>query len=152
MDTIEERDIDGVLEEVGNEAHERMVEPNPPEAPASCSFTIYYFGYKIQVTQRDVNKPILPLIKNAVAVIDSLRIIDGYKPSWADDTNSKAVVPQVNAPKVQPIGGAPICGVHGVPMVWKSGIGKTSGKPYAFWGCEVKNADGSFCKYTPPKA
>lgn len=33
------------------------------------------------------------------------------------------------------------------------GISKKTGKSYPeFWACPEKNADGSFCKYKPPKA
>jgi hypothetical protein len=37
------------------------------------------------------------------------------------------------------------CSVHGTPKIWKTGVSK-AGKPYAFWACPTKNADGSFCK------
>lgn len=46
---------------------------------------------------------------------------------------------------------APICGIHGVPMVWKTGVSKKTGKPYAFWSCSQRNADGSFCTFKPTK-
>lgn len=48
-----------------------------------------------------------------------------------------------------PPGTAPTCGIHGTVMEWKTGVSKTTNKPYAFWGCPSKNADGSFCKYKP---
>ncbi len=41
---------------------------------------------------------------------------------------------------------APVCGVHGSTKVWIEGTSKTTGKPYGFWSCPTKNADGSFCK------
>lgn len=42
---------------------------------------------------------------------------------------------------------APMCGIHGNPMVWKEGDSKTTGKHYAFWACPTKNADNSFCNF-----
>lgn len=43
----------------------------------------------------------------------------------------------------------PTCGVHGTQMKWLTGTSKKTGKPYAFWSCPTKNADGSFCDYKP---
>lgn len=43
----------------------------------------------------------------------------------------------------------PTCGIHGTKMEWKTGVSKKTNKPYAFWGCPTKNADGSFCQYKP---
>lgn len=48
-------------------------------------------------------------------------------------------------------GVAPMCQVHGIPMLWKTGTSRSTGKPYAFWSCSGKNQDGSYCKYQPPK-
>lgn len=47
---------------------------------------------------------------------------------------------------------APVCGVHGTPMILKpAGVSK-AGKQYpAFYSCPQKNADGSYCSYRPPK-
>jgi hypothetical protein len=41
---------------------------------------------------------------------------------------------------------APTCSVHGITKIWKEGNNKETGKPYAFWSCPTKNADGSFCR------
>ncbi len=40
---------------------------------------------------------------------------------------------------------APTCEVHHVPMV------PVEGKRGPFWSCHRRNADGSFCRYRPPK-
>lgn len=51
----------------------------------------------------------------------------------------------------------PICGVHGTPMVWKTGQYKQTtqwhkaGEDYAFWSCSKKNANGSYCNFKPKK-
>lgn len=48
------------------------------------------------------------------------------------------------------------CSLHNVPSVWKEGVSKKTGKPYAFWGCDVKT-NGGYCTAeqigdpTPPK-
>lgn len=42
-----------------------------------------------------------------------------------------------------------MCERHQSEMKWKEGVGKTSGKPYAFWSCSQKEPDGSWCKWKP---
>ena len=40
-----------------------------------------------------------------------------------------------------------ICSVHGkIEAKWKEGVGKNSGKKYAFWSCEERMPNGDFCK------
>ncbi len=41
----------------------------------------------------------------------------------------------------------PVCGIHNIPMTWKTGISKTTGKPYAFWACSGKMPDGGWCTF-----
>ena len=65
----------------------------------------------------------------------------GWKPDWKDRV----------LPKDQPTGITPKCGIHGTEMNWRTGVSKKTGKPYAFWSCPSKNADGSWCNFTPPK-
>lgn len=43
-----------------------------------------------------------------------------------------------------------VCPVHLVAWAHKTGVAKTSGKPYDFWACSEKDADGKFCKQRPP--
>lgn len=45
--------------------------------------------------------------------------------------------------KVQEV---PMCGVHNVPMTWKTGVSKKTGRPYAFWSCGEMN-NGMYCDY-----
>lgn len=40
----------------------------------------------------------------------------------------------------------PHCQLCGAEMVWREGTSKSTGKPYAFWGCPTKNPDGTYCK------
>lgn len=42
-----------------------------------------------------------------------------------------------------------VCGIHGNPMTWKTGISKKTNQPYAFWACSTRNADGSYCQFKP---
>jgi hypothetical protein len=57
---------------------------------------------------------------------------------------SPAAAPVASAPAAA-AAPAPVCPVHGCAMVWREGVSKKSHKPYAFWSCPSKNADGSFC-------
>lgn len=45
----------------------------------------------------------------------------------------------------------PLCGIHGTSMTWRTGVSQKTNKPYAFWACPTKNADGSFCTFKAPK-
>jgi len=63
----------------------------------------------------------------------------------AKDALIAPVVAPVVAPSVDLSTNA-TCPVHGTPLVWKAGTSKTTGKPYGFWACPTKNADGSYCK------
>ena len=38
---------------------------------------------------------------------------------------------------------------HGELWVWKEGVARATGKPYAFWAASHKAPDGSFCKDKP---
>ena len=38
---------------------------------------------------------------------------------------------------------------HGESWVWKEGVARATGKPYAFWAASHKAPDGSFCKDKP---
>lgn len=41
------------------------------------------------------------------------------------------------------------CPIHKVDLEFKEGVSKTTGKPYAFWGCSIRDNNG-WCKYKPP--
>ena len=115
-----------------------------PEAPISITVRGYYKGFSVLITKRNATGEVE--LNKIMKAIDNM-VGKGFKPSWNETTNSGVrVLPEVPATP------APTCGVHGTPMVWKTGISKSTGKPYAFWSCSTKNADGSYCKYTPPKA
>jgi hypothetical protein len=68
---------------------------------------------------------------------------------WGEAMGKKPVVEE--KPKVQEGPNPPICGIHNQPMNWKTGVSKTSGKPYAFWSCSEKMGDGGWCTYKAPR-
>lgn len=139
------------IEEAMAEAKEETPEVDPawiakdkkslPESPASLNVKFWADGFGVMLTMRaetvsEVLKQfqtIMPFIKNS-----------GYKNVWDKEPITRVLPEQT--PVVQ---NAPICGIHGVPMTWKSGISKTNGKPYAFFACSTKNANGTWCNYQP---
>jgi len=82
--------------------------------------------------------------------------VDGYQSvlMWLEKNGFK-VATNVSKPQTKPLESTtppttpPICGIHNKPMVWKTGVSKTTGKPYAFWSCNEKMPDGSWCKFKP---
>jgi len=122
------------------EAADEVVETTPkaelPEAPVSITVRGYYKGFSALITKRNAEGKIN--LEDITKAIDNM-VAKGFKPSWNDATNG--ATPQAPAKDV------PICGEHNVPMVWKQGVGRASGKPYAFWACPQKNNDGSYCNW-----
>lgn len=49
---------------------------------------------------------------------------------------------QTTVPVVDTV--AHLCSVHNVPMTFRSGVGKNTGKPYKLWSCTQK-VNGRFC-------
>jgi len=113
------------------------IEQPLPESPASVNIRFWAHGFGSQLTIRS-NKvsDVLNKFQTVLTAIEKA----GYKNVWDKE------VPVVSNGKV-----APTCGVHGTAMKWLEGTSKKTGKPYAFWTCPTKNADGSYCKYSPPK-
>jgi len=135
-------DEPAILDAIDEEGPKKE-EKELPEAPVSITVRGYYKGFSVLITKRNAEGNIE--LDKIIKAVDNM-VEKGFKPSWNETTNSGVrVLPE--APKTP----APTCGIHGTPMAWKSGISKSSGKPYAFWSCPTKNADGSYCKYTPPK-
>lgn len=46
---------------------------------------------------------------------------------------------------------APICPIHQIPAVWKTGISSKTGRAYAFWSCAGKMPDGGWCTHKFPQ-
>lgn len=74
------------------------------ESPQSASFTGYYKGFSVLLTKRDQEAKIKPLIDAAMAAVDYM-IEKGFKPSWNDETNGKALgqVVVTSTPKSEPV-------------------------------------------------
>ncbi|SRR5258708_6144231 len=130
------------------------------EAPLSIHIDAYKEGFHIGFTIRQEDNSVVPA-KRVSRIIGSL-IEEGYLPSWNSETNKTALngtgvqkiatTPSVVTPvAADPImtATAPTCGIHGVPMVWREGVSKSTGKPYAFYACPEKNANGTFCNFKP---
>ena len=60
----------------------------------------------------------------------------------ADTTPS--IAPVVSSPINQAVGVSPTC-VHGA-RIFRSGVSKTTGKPYAFWACPTPQGTPDQCK------
>jgi hypothetical protein len=73
------------------------------------------------------------------AIANCLPIFKKFKTA-VDTYREKQIIAATNPP-----GAIPDCPIHHVPMSWKTGVSRKTGKSYAFWSCAVKNPDGSFC-------
>jgi hypothetical protein len=129
-------DIDE-MRETADEVVETKEKVELPEAPISITVRGYYQGFSVLITKRNADGTIK--IDDIKKAIDNM-IEKGFKPSWADATNKASTTKEVDKD-------VPICGEHHVPMTWKTGVGRASGKPYAFWACPQKNADGTYCNW-----
>lgn len=84
MDSEDIKDIDEILDEA---EYAQKAKPTL-EADASVNIIGYYRGFRIMTTQRNPNLYMGMYIDRAIQDIDYM-IAKGFKPSWADDTNSK---------------------------------------------------------------
>lgn len=57
------------------------------EAAQSLNITFYYKGFNFQITQRDPNLHMKPLMEKAMKAIDYACTIPEMQPSWNTDTN-----------------------------------------------------------------
>lgn len=136
--TINPKEIDEVLDEAQMAVDDRQ-EQELPEAPASVTLRVWIKGYGVMLTARD-NK-VSNLLKKTQTMIDYAES-HGWKNTWEKEgAQSKPVVKDVTE-----TADAPLCSAHKVPMTWREGTSKSTGKHYAFWACTEKNTDGSFCK------
>lgn len=116
-----------------------------PEAPLSFNIIGYYKGFRVGTTIRLEQNGTIPTSK-VINLVEAL-IELGFKPSWNETTNKETLTPKTIDLSIDgPTGQGGKCPIHGTPLVWKSGISKTTNNPYAFWSCPTKNADGSYCK------
>jgi hypothetical protein len=139
-----------------------MNDTNHTEANHVTFIDLYYKGFHIGVTcRRNPSEGIwLDLAgqgEQAKEAIDQL-IKKGFEPSWNKETTNGHLKPQtpvVTPPTSSQLpdlsingsdGNGGTCPVHGTPLVWKSGISKKTNKPYGFWACQERDADGNYCK------
>jgi len=114
-----------------------------PEAPASATVKIKSpNGYEWLYTVRDTKAGELI---TKMSFLERVFQSEGWTPltQGYQKTSQKQPKPENLDPN------APICSIHNRKMDWKTGVSKTSGKPYAFWSCSIKNPDGSWCQYKP---
>jgi hypothetical protein len=120
------------FEEAMQEATKEVLEEKKqlPEAPVSVTIRGYYKGYSVLATKRDTT-PLMPLLQDSMKAIDWM-IENGFKPSWADDTNNK-VKPQ------EPVKDelTATCPIHNVPMTQKVGA-------YGNYWTHAKNENGTW--------
>jgi hypothetical protein len=74
--------------------------------------------------------------KEAVANMESIL---PKTSAFPNDSGNTATKPE------EVVESAPMCQIHKAPMTFKSGVSAKTGKPYAFWGCTNKLADGTWC-------
>ena len=118
---------------------ESVNETSPVEEKENwTSIDAYYRGFHIK-------KSISARVSASAlkTMIDDL-VSQGFEPSWNSQTSKEHIAPAKPAPSSNPI-----CQIHNIPMTWKTGVSKTTGKPYAFWSCSGKMQDGSWCSYKP---
>ena len=135
MSNIFDNDIESSLDEAS--MIQKDTEVNIPEAPAVANIRVWINGYGVIFTVR--GEKMNDIVKKTTSLVEYAES-HGWKNTWNTDnkTPQGTTVPQKQS-------NAPICAVHGTPMTERIG---NYGK---FWSCATKNADGSWCKFKPPK-
>lgn len=62
-------------------------------------------------------------------------------------SSSPAAAPAARGPEFKAPG--PVCPDHKRPWEHRSGVSPKTGKPYSFWKCPEKGADGKWCRWQP---
>lgn len=116
------------------------------EAPASATVHAWNrdnFGVLFTIRDTDA-KSLFARMGNFLKVLKA----EGWKPDWKNDapTTQKAVVGQPTPS--QDISGKfqMTCPIHGNSTKFLQGTSKKTGKPYSFWSCQMKDANGDWCK------
>ena len=122
-----------MLTEEDKKEIEEMLDKGSSEAPASVNVVAYYHGYKIQGTKRDLNTELRPYFEEAMKAVDWMMTQEGFKPSWADDTNGKNKPTEPTKP-VQEVKDdlTSICPIHKVPMEQRTWT-NPKGEVITFW-------------------
>ena len=128
-------DIDEVLETT-------KTSETLPEAKMVINIKGYFHGFSVMFTKRSNENSVIAQLDGIEGLIKDLESRK-WDASWNKETNN------AHKPSPEVSADAPVCGIHGTPMSWKTGVSKKTNKPYAFWGCASPNADGSYCTYKP---
>ena len=141
-----QKDVDETLDEASMLSKDK--EESIPEAPAVSNIKVWIRGYGVMLTVR--GEKMMDIIHKTETLVDYAES-HGWKNTWnTTETPNKAIVGQPTTPQdVNTMIDAPNCSVHGTPMKYLQGTSKRTGKPYAFWSCPNKLADGSFCNGKP---
>lgn len=142
MTQFDPRDVDEVLDQAIPLPSEKIAPGS--EAPASATVHVWdKDNFGVLFTIRDTNAK--NLYVRMQELIQTLKN-DGWKPDWK--TEGVSTPPPTQKPVVSQstTSQAPLCGVHNVPMTWKTGVSKKTGRPYAFWSCGEMN-NGMYCDY-----
>ncbi len=110
-----------------------------PEAPMSGNLRGYYKGYSIQITARDPEVKVKPLLDKLVEIADYMEE-NGFKPSWNEQTNKgyeSNGSARVNEPSEEAATMA--CKTCGEPATKRSGVSKKTGKPYTALFCSSQD-------------
>ena len=139
-------DIDEVLDTASLISKDK--EESIPEAPAVSNIKVWIRGFGVMLTVR--GEKMMDIVKKTETLIDYAES-HGWKNTWnMTATQVSPVVSHPTTPQdVNTMIDAPNCSVHGTPMKYLQGTSKKTGKPYAFWSCPQKLADGSFCNGKP---
>jgi hypothetical protein len=136
------------IEEALDKAEEISEKPKRtplPEAPASATVKVMSGnGFSWLFTMRDEHASNL-LFK--IKAMEDHFLAAGWTPVVESRNGVSKGAGGIPQPSVEP----PICGIHAKPMNWKSGVSEKTGRPYGFWSCGEKLANGEFCPYKPPR-
>jgi hypothetical protein len=105
------------------------------------SIDLYYKGFHIKKSiSANTSKETL------IKMIDEYAE-KGFEPSWNSATSKEHLSPAQTVQSAPT--NVPVCQIHQMPMTWKTGVSKTTNKPYAFWSCSGKMPNGTWCSYKP---
>ncbi len=139
-----DEEMEAALDSVKMDSAKSDIE-NLPDSPNSANIKVWINGFGVMFTMRD-NK-----MKNVVNKIETLIQIaqeKGWKNVWDSPTPVKPTIVATGATTGgQGQGSTQVCGIHNISMVWKSGISKKTGKPYAFWSCPSPAVNGIYCSF-----
>jgi hypothetical protein len=142
LQPVDAREVNEIMEETQDRVDPEWMEEKEPEEDFEFELFLSTDGKNTVRVKSNTQKGRKAAMIYAKSVYERLVARYGTKAEQYTKTNGIQTDGKV----------APTCGIHGQPMEWKSGNSKATGKPYAFWACNTRNADGSFCNFKPAKA